>query len=255
MITDEIGGVMGKTTISWTDYSWNPWVGCRKVSIGCENCYMFRDQKRFGTDPTNIRRTTPNIFNQTLKIKEPSKIFVCSWSDFFIEEADEWRDEAWEIIRQTPHLTYQILTKRPENIRARLPHDWGEGWDNVWLGVSIENNEYKARGWDLVRTPAQIKFISAEPLFDWIVLSSIFETGLIDWVIVGGESGPGCRLMDPQWARDIRDGCKSNGVAFFMKQLGGHPDRWENIDQFPEDLRIQEFPNELRKKGEVHANV
>lgn len=232
---------MGKTNISWTDYSWNPWVGCRKVSAGCKNCYMFRDQNRFGTDPTNIRRTTPNIFNQTLKHKYPARIFICSWSDFFIEDADEWRDDAWDIIRRTPHLTYQILTKRPENIRSRLPDDWGEGWDNVWLGVSIENNEEKCRGWDLLLTiPAKLRFISAEPLLEPIRLDFMLYTGKIHWVIVGGESGPNYRPMELDWVRYIKEDCESSGVAFFMKQDSGPKPGMRG--RIPDDLWIQEFP-------------
>ena len=244
---------MGKTTISWTNYSWNPWRGCHKVSAGCKNCYMFREQKRYGNDP-NIVVRSKTTFNDPLKWKDPAMVFTCSWSDFFIEEADPWRDEAWEIIRQTPHLTYQILTKRPENISLRLPMSWDNGWANVWLGISIESYKHSKRGDILANIPAKVKFISAEPLIEWIFMPHILGDR-IDWVIVGGESGPGCRPMNLEWARDIRDDCKQFGVAFFMKQLGGHPDRREDIDQFPEDLRIQEFPNGFKKTGEIHANV
>lgn len=232
---------MGKTRISWTNYSWNPWRGCHKISQGCKNCYMFREQKRYGNDP-NIVIRSKTTFNDPLKWKDPAMVFTCSWSDWFIEEADPWRDEAWEITRQTPHLTYQILTKRPENIPSRLPKDWGEGYDNVWLGVSIESYLKQKRGDILAKIPAQVRFISAEPLLDWIFTPHLLWNNKFHWVIVGGESGPGCRSMDLEWARDIRDDCKQFGVSFFMKQLGGHPDRREDIDQFPEDLRIQEFP-------------
>ena len=107
--------------IQWTDHTWNPWQGCRKVSPGCLNCYMYRDKKRYGQDPATVVRSKPPTFNKPLKWHDPAKVFVCSWSDFFIEDADEWRDDAWEIMRRTPHLTYQILTKRPRNIKDRLP--------------------------------------------------------------------------------------------------------------------------------------
>jgi len=151
---------MAQTTgISWTDATWNPWHGCRKISAGCKYCYMFRDKERYGQDPTVVMRSKSN-FNDPLKWamdteqigflpgkdKEPSafvgmKIFTCSWSDFFIQEADEWRADAWNIIRDTPEFTYQILTKRPERIMECLPPDWGRGYENVWLGVSVEDKE------------------------------------------------------------------------------------------------------------------
>ena len=186
---------MGKTLIAWTDYSWNPWRGCHKVSQGCKNCYMFREQKRYGNDPNIVVRSI-TTFKDPLKWKDPAMVFTCSWSDWFIEEADPWRDEAWEIIRQTPHLTYQILTKRPENIRSRLPDDWGDGWDNVWLGVSIEDKDNYARGLNLADIPAKIRFISAEPLLGQLDLLWLVSTGLIHWLIVGGESGPNYRMME-----------------------------------------------------------
>src|SRR3990172_778380 len=127
---------MGKITgISWTDATYNPWYGCLKVSPGCKQCYMYRDMERYGKDPKVVTRAKPATFNSPLKWTEPQRVFTCSWSDYFIEQADEWRDEAWDIIRRTPHLTYQILTKRPENIFDRLPADWGNGWPNVFLSV------------------------------------------------------------------------------------------------------------------------
>src|ERR1700761_9152752 len=116
---------MGETTgIQWTNKSWNPWQGCRKVSAGCKFCYMFREKEKYGQNGSRIVRSK-TTFTAPLKWKDPSLVFTCSWSDFFIEEADEWRQEAWDIIKATPHLTYQILTKRPERIGMCLPADWG----------------------------------------------------------------------------------------------------------------------------------
>src|SRR3990167_11527130 len=107
-----------KTHINWTEATWNPWHGCIKVSPGCKNCYMYREKNRYGQDPAVVVRSKPATFNAPLKWKEPARVFTCSWSDFFIKQADPWRDEAWDIIYQTPHLTYLILTKRPERIEA-----------------------------------------------------------------------------------------------------------------------------------------
>ena len=206
-----------RTEIAWTDHTWNPWQGCHKVSEACANCYMYRDKKRYGQDASTVVRSRPGTFKAPLKWREPARVFTCSWSDFFIEEADEWRDDAWEIIRQTPHLTYQILTKRIERADECLPADWP--LPNVWLGTSIESDRYSFRADHLRRTPAAVRFISAEPLLG--PLPSLDLTG-IDWLIVGGESGPGSRPMHADWARDLRDRCEGTDTAFHFKQWGEH---------------------------------
>lgn len=236
-----------QTAISWTDKTWNPWMGCRKVSQGCKNCYMYRDMAKYGRDAMTVTRSK-TTFSAPLHWKQPAKVFTCSWSDFFIAEADEWRDEAWDIIRQTPHLTYQILTKRPELIAGQLPDDWGTGWPNVWLGVSAENQEAAdLRIPQLLAVPAAIHFVSAEPLLGPLALDAYLMCKMIpgpeipwprgtigvddlpmrrgarlrprlDWVIVGGESGPKARSMDMAWARSIRDQCVATGVALWFKQ-------------------------------------
>ena len=213
--------------IEWCDHTWNPWVGCRKVSQGCRHCYAERDMTRFGKAFTTVTRTADTTFRSPLKWKEPAFVFTCSWSDFFIEAADDWRPEAWEIIRQTPHLTYLILTKRPHNIWHRLPSDWGKGWPNVWLGVSIETQEYTYRADELLRFPAANHFVSAEPLLGPLDIQGylIHDNGApgdrIDWVITGGESGSGFRESKVTWFRKLRDQCKVEGVPFFFKQVGG----------------------------------
>ncbi|MEM9685342.1 MAG: DUF5131 family protein, partial [Bacteroidota bacterium] len=130
---------MGKTSkIQWTDSSWNPWHGCKKVSPGCKYCYMYRDKERYGHDPKLVLRSTSN-FNAPLTWKAHRLIFTCSWSDFFIEEADSWRGQAWEVIRQTPQHSYQILTKRPERIHENLPEWFDTIAERVWIGVSVES--------------------------------------------------------------------------------------------------------------------
>jgi len=211
---------MGKVTgIQWTDSTWNPWRGCVKVSPGCKNCYMFRNQRRYGKDPSVIVRTNPNTFKAPLKWLDPARVFTCSWSDFFIEQADEWRDEAWNIIRRTPHLTYQILTKRPELIHDRLPEDWGDGFRNVWLGVSVETEKYLWRLEALSDIPAVIRFVSYEPALGPVDFTPY--SPVIHWIISGGESGPDCRPANQQWFWDVRVQCAKYGVAYFHKQNGG----------------------------------
>src|SRR3990167_4980051 len=155
---------MGYTTgVQWTDHTHNFWYGCKKVSAGCKFCYAELEMTRYGREFRIVARAKG--FGKPLSWKEPAKVFVNSWSDFFIEEADEWRAEAWEVIRRTPHLIYQILTKRPENIAARLPADWGNGWPNVWLGISAEDQKNADKRIPvLLNVMARVRFISAEPL-------------------------------------------------------------------------------------------
>ena len=215
---------MGQNTaISWTDHTWNPWQGCNKVSAGCANCYMFSDREgRWGIKSDVVRRSAPATFNKPLKWKDPAKVFTCSWSDFFHVDADQWRDEAWDIIRRTSHLTYQILTKRADRIRDHLPDDWGAGWDNVWLGVSCEDQNYLylQRIEYLISIPAQVRFISAEPLLGKVIIPSVYMSK-IHWVISGGESGPKARPANVNWFRSLRDQCAEHGVAYWHKQNGG----------------------------------
>ena len=212
--------MMAKTSaIEWTQATWNPWHGCIKVSPGCAKCYMYRDKERYGQDPRQVARSK-TTFTAPQKWKEPKLIFTCSWSDWFIEEADAWRDDAWDVIRKTPQHTYQILTKRPERIGDCLPRDWGwNGWDNVWLGVSVETQDYLDRVQMLKQIPAGLRFISAEPLLGSIDFGDLSGIG---WVITGGESDPANpRPMKPEWAISIRDQCKTFGIPFFHKQNGG----------------------------------
>ena len=210
------------SAIEWTDATWNPWMGCTKVSAGCKNCYMFRDQKRYGTDPTEIRRSK-TTFRDPLKWKEPRRIFVCSWSDFAHEVVPlAWVDEAWKIMRQATQHTFLVLTKRPDDLRQLLPDDWGNGWPHVWIGVTVENKENDWRLVALEAIPAQVRFVSAEPLLGPLDIYSFSPT--IDWCIVGGESGPDFRTMKEEWALDIRDQCAQAGIPFFFKQWSGlHP--------------------------------
>ena len=230
---------MGEHTgIAWTSRTWNPWQGCHKVSPGCKNCYMYSEKIRYGQRPDVVVRSKPPTFNAPLKWTEPALVFTCSWSDWFVEEADPWRDEAWEIVRRTPHLTYQILTKRPERIDACLPGGWP--YPNVWLGISAETQrELDARLPLLLEVPAAVRFLSLEPLLAPITLQPMIERWAfvaagavqsgaalpprVGWVIVGGESGAKARPCDVAWIRSIARQCRAAGLACFVKQLGAHP--------------------------------
>jgi len=262
--------------IQWTDATWNPWHGCTKVSPGCKFCYMFRDKERYGQDPTTVIRSKAN-FNKPLdwagihcmafkgdrtpKLPEGSKIFTCSWSDFFIEESDDWRNEAWDIIKQTPQFQYQILTKRPERIKQCLPDDWGEGYPNVWIGVSGEdekNTHIRLR--ILLSIPAKVKFLSAEPLIESIHSQrNIDMMKKLDWIIIGGESGNDSgkyryRPLELDSIESILDCLSQEKVKIFVKQLGTHlskkmglKDRHGgDLDEWPENIRVREFPEVIR---------
>lgn len=254
-----------ESKIQWTDATVNFWTGCSKVSPGCKNCYMFSGQERWGKNPSIVVRTNPKTFNAALSWKEPKKIFTCSWSDFFHEGADDWREDAWDIIRKTPLHTWIILTKRPERIRECLPSDWGEGYENVWLGTTVENQEMaNERIAKLCLIPSKIKFLSVEPILEDIDLTNIqskeFDNfnclPFINWVIVGGESGNKSgkykyRSSEIDWYRIIVRDCKRFNVPVFVKQLGSHlasemklkDKKGGDIEDFPEELQIREFPD------------
>lgn len=255
---------MGQTSsIQWTDATWNIARGCTKVDEDCKFCYMYRDSfNSTRYDPLNVVRTK-TVFNLPLKLTEPSKIFTSSLTDFFHEQIDSYRNEAWDIIRKCPQHTFQILTKRPERIIKNLPPYWDEIRGRIWLGTSIGSQKSIHRLFDLI-APIQpgIKFLSLEPLHSWIDIPfyDFIDLGhkvkdLIDWVIVGGESGNETgkyryRPCELKWIEDIVNSCKSEGIAVFVKQLGTHlsksmglKDRHGgNIDEWPDHLRIREFP-------------
>lgn len=224
---------MGKDSgVIWSDSSHGFWYGCKKVSAGCANCYAKRDMERFKKDFNTVTRAKG--FDKPLKWKESGLVFVNPQSDFFIEAADEWRDDAWEIIRQTPHLTYQILTKRPENIPSRLPADWP--LPNVYLGVTAENQAmYNERAYLLSQIPAVYRFVSIEPMLGPVAINPALP---IDYVICGGESGPDARPMQGNWPLELQQQCAAAGIPFMFKQwsapkeghlLGGK----EYLDRMP----------------------
>lgn len=211
---------MVSTKIQWTEATWNPWHGCVKVSEGCKFCYMYRNKDMLGQNPTTVLRSKTK-FREPLSWKEPTTIFTCSWSDWFIEDADEWRNEAWDIIRKTPQHTYQILTKRPERIKDNLPDYFNELY-NVWIGVSVESQKHVNRI-SYLNDLHCITFVSFEPLIGEIT----WDKGMndLDWCIIGGESGNDSgkyiyRPLELYWIEKLINGAKSNNVKCFVKQMG-----------------------------------
>ncbi len=209
--------------IEWTGATWNPVTGCTKISPGCANCYAERMAKRLKAmgNPSYVNgfdvALHERILDYPLKWKKPQMIFVNSMSDLFHKKVPVgFIDKVFDVMCRAERHQFQILTKRSgrmEKLDARLP--WRS---NMWMGVSIENEDYTYRIEHLVKTKAKIKFLSLEPLIG--PLKNLKLNG-IDWVIVGGESGPKARPMNPEWVTDIRDQCLKEGVPFFFKQWGG----------------------------------
>lgn len=257
--------------IEWTDHTFNPWMGCTRISPGCDHCYAEAISKRTGSPELwqgQRRRTSESYWRQPLKWQAEArksgtrrKVFCASMGDVFDNQVDPaWREDLWTVILLTPNLDWQLLTKRPQNIRKMLPASWDQGWPNVWLGTSAENQEEANRRIPhLLAVPAALHFLSCEPLLGFIDLADAWhgETAIgaecwgecnwckgglpplhncqlgrqsdrqidrgisgIGWVIAGGESGGHARPMHPEWIRSLRDQCKFPEVPFFFKHWG-----------------------------------
>ncbi|WP_019156636.1 DUF5131 family protein [Robertmurraya massiliosenegalensis] len=213
----------GNSSIEWTEATWNPVTGCNKVSDGCKHCYAERMAKRLFAmgNPRYINGFKVTLHNDLINVprkwNKPKRIFVNSMSDLFHEEIPlEFIKQVFKTMNETPHHSYQVLTKRPErvvelaNILNFTP--------NIWMGTSIENEKVIHRIDILKHVPAVIRFLSCEPLLGPL---DNLDLNNIHWVIAGGESGPGARPMEADWVRSIRDQCNEQKVAFFFKQWGG----------------------------------
>jgi len=212
-----------KSTIEWTDATWNPVTGCTKISPGCKNCYAHRMARRLHAMGQERYRNNfavtlqPDVLGQPLRWHQPRKIFVNSMSDLFHQDVPlDFIRRVFDAMGEADWHTFQILTKRSE----RLAEVAGKllWYANIWMGVSVESADYTYRIDDLRKVPASVRFLSVEPLLGPI---SRLPLHGIHWVIVGGESGPGARTIDPRWVRKIRDRCIVQGVPFFFKQWGG----------------------------------
>lgn len=271
---------MGKNTgIAWAHHTANYWLGCQKVSPACDNCYAEAWAKRAGFHGLwegRRQRTSDIKWRENMKYRHMGppeggrpRIFVNSLSDVFDNQVPEaWRVEMFRDIKHCVEGDYLLLTKRPQNILKMLPPDWGaEGYPNVWLGVTVENQvEADRRIPHLLAVPARVRFLSCEPLLGPVDLTRvdpvIFDArinaltgmwswgtgekrreGALHWVIAGGESGPGYRMMNIDWARSLRDQCAAAGVPFFMKQMSGPSQR--SMPPIPEDLMVRQVPLSL----------
>jgi len=221
-----------KTLIAWTHHTFNIAWGCTKVSPGCKNCYADSLSSRYGHDvwgPRKPRRTfdakhwrEPIKWNAAADAAgERRRVFCSSMCDIAEDHPTIAAEvvKLWPLIRATPWLDWQLLTKRPERYPQIIPSDWGKGYRNAWLGTSIESNDYVHRADVLRKLPATVRFISYEPALG--PLDKLNLKGL-DWIIYGGESGPGWRPEDKQWARDMNARCQRAGIAFFHKQSAAY---------------------------------
>ena len=223
------------------NYTHNFWMGCRRYSDGCKNCHMWLMQAERGVDPSRIYRckyqtATGDVLKLQRQAEAAGKVYTvtaCSYSDFFIEEADAWRDDAWAVIKQTPNLVWQLVTKRAENIADRLPADWGTGYGNVWLGVTVESRKHLTRLDALRGIPCALRWLNLMPTLEALMPELADHIDGFHWVIQSGEVGCGLvqpRPFDYQWARNIRDLCAKRGIAFAF--LHGSGDGWgrERLD-------------------------
>jgi protein gp37 len=223
------------THIEWTDRTFNPWTGCQKISPGCDNCYAEGWSKRsghvqWGNHPR--KRTTEAYWKAPIawqrdaaeferNHKRRQRVFCASLADVFDNQVEPaWRADLFEIIRLTPNLDWQLLTKRPQNIQKMLPADWGpKGWPNVWLGFTAEDQirfEQRKKFMELI--PSAVWFISYEPAIGPLRIANTDPHP--DWLIIGGESGHGARPLDPKWVDGILDDCRELNIAPFFKQWG-----------------------------------
>lgn len=239
------------TKIEWADHTWNPWIGCQKISPGCDHCYAeaMMDTRwgkvKWGPHGERKRTSAPNwrkplAWAKAVRLTgERPRVFCASLADVFDNQVSPlWRSDLFALIEDTPELDWLLLTKRPENIADMLWPKWDSGLPaNIWLGTTAEDRQHYDRRWARLReVPARVRFISYEPAIgplnrphDWDLNPKP------DWIICGGESGHGARMMDPKWARDVRDACARSGIAFFMKQM-------TQKKPIPQDLMVRQFP-------------
>lgn len=281
--------------IEWTDATFNPWIGCTKVSPACDHCYAEAWAKRFGTVEWGAKaprkRTSPATWNLPRKWQRqapdwfaeygrPRFVFCASLADVFDNAVPEdWRADLWDLIRECDQLQWLLLTKRPQNIAKTLPPDWGDGWQQAWLGTTVEDQKRADQNVPaLLNIPAAQRFLSCEPLLGSINLARVSlgvsdatfapgvvpdgvnnveftlntlkgapKTGIpaIDWVIVGGESGKNARPMHPEWARLIRYQCDHADVPFHFKQWG----EWVHVDDLVETNKGDDVAIIIRLDG------
>ncbi|MDE7414101.1 MAG: phage Gp37/Gp68 family protein [Muribaculaceae bacterium] len=210
---------------------WNPWHGCHKISAGCKNCYVYREDYAFGSKrPTKEVRKTGSFRlplkkdrRKNYKFPSGTEFALCFTSDFLIKEADEWRPEIWDIIRERKDCTYFFFTKRIDRLEECLPDDWGEGFENVGIGCTVENQERADFRLPIfLSLPIRHRIIVAAPLLEKIEITRYLDSKLIEEVSVGGESGKYARCLDFDWVLSLRDQSEAAGISFNFHQTGSY---------------------------------
>lgn len=231
---------------------WNPWHGCKKISEGCQNCYMYFLDKQRMNSSGNLIYKTKNNFNYPLhkdrkgryKIQSGELIRICMTSDFFLEEADIWREDVWKMIKQRSDVKFFILTKRANRIQQNLPKDWGEGYENVILNVTCENQKRaEERIPILLQVPAKHKGIMVAPFIGPIQIEKYLQLGQIEQVICGGENYEGNRPCYFEWVVDLSEQCKKYDITFSFIETGTH---------FVKDGKIYILPNKRIQAEMAH---
>ena len=207
---------------------WNPWHGCKKISPGCVNCYVYRRDESIGKNASEVSKT--GDFDLPVKKtrtgeyklkKEDGVVYSCMTSDFFLKEADIWREKCWDMIRERKDLEFHIITKRIDRFEDCIPEDWEDGWDNVTICSTCENQDradYRIP--ILLKSPIKHRQIIMEPMLEEIKIDKYLETGLIEQVTCGGESGDNARVCDFNWIKEVRRECIRTNIKFYFKQTG-----------------------------------
>lgn len=263
----------GPSRIEWTEKTWNPVTGCDQVSAGCDHCYALTlaarlkamGSRRYQNDGHPLTSGPGfgvtlhhDLVETPLHWRKPAIVFVNSMSDLFHDRVPlDFIRRVFRTMELTPRHTYQILTKRATRLTQLAPRLW---WPpNVWMGVSVENQvQVERRARRLLEVPAAVRFLSVEPMIGPVHLAPLLDVPevydrprTIDWIIAGGESGPGARRCELDWLRSLRDQCQRAGVAFFLKQLGGHPDKRGHDAALLDGRRHLEMPAAYHRAAEA----
>lgn len=236
--------------------TWNLWHGCTKVSAGCAHCYMYRRDESVGRDPSVVTKTSSfnlpvrRIRSGEYKIPSGSRFYTCFSSDFFHADADDWRDDAWNMIRERSDCTLFMVTKRPERIKDHLPFDWRNGWSHVEIAVTCENQEMLDKRMPVyLDVPMHHRSVMIEPMLGPVDLSEY--VGKIDSISVGGESGPTARPCDFAWVKDVYRQCKEYGIGFSYHQTGARlirDGKEYRIPRSEQHVQADRIMNELEYK-------
>ncbi len=235
------------------DKLWNPWHGCHKLSPGCKYCYVYRGDLKRGKDPTVVAKTqsfdlpVQKKRSGEWKIPPGSKVAACFSSDFFVEDADPWRMEAWDMIRRRPDLEFLMITKRIDRLTECVPGDWGDGWDHVTICCTVENSDRARYRLPIYKAaPIKHKIIICEPLLERVDLRPYDIGTWVEQVVAGGESGFEARPCDFDWIMELHDVCVEQQVGFWFKQTGAH---------FVRDGRLYNVPRRFQHAQARKAGI